>query len=801
MNPSVTSDNFDPREDPKLYYCIAITNPYYSDDGSRGVKGDKQLEATNPYRTSGDGATVPLMASPTTTTKCRKRNVDTEPDTFGFTDDDYLGDEKTPKEKIVNLTRRLTARGVVMLPSVLSTVQSVSDLDTLNASGLLSTSPDKDQLYILVFTPVEVLKEFAETQQITMRTHPYSDLGGYPWVFSKARDEELAASVQERSDMVPDSLWRNGGHTNNPYEEKSAHGFMLELPQRARLLERVLKTPWAFGGCGLQIDELIRGGVLIEAFFPLHSAKLAELQNLHDWASLKTVFSANALNQPHNGIRLYFGETVAIYFYWLQSYTVYLFVPALVGTGIGMYGSIYGSYNNVTMSFFSLFMIVWSVCWLKVWNRKESQFASATGTDIEIAEEMVRDEFQGEERVLDDEQLFKNKFQYPLTLFRSQDGTLYEKADNFYKRYMLRVFVTYPVTMALVGGLIWSLIAITDWRFDTKSDPNIESKASAVTVIVMAVFGIVFDKIVTFLNDLENNRTASEYESSLVLKSFLFYFCNSYSALFILMLYPHSGVSNANRLDSLSSQLLMILVVKPFIQDVTELFQPYAMRSWRSRKDYFGTSWGAVKSYFRCDHIPPQEHNLNRVLWMECQKDAYTTTMSDYLEVALQYGYMTMFACAFPWGPAASFLYNILEIRIDAVKVMHESQRARSAPAIGIGSWNFVFRALLLISICTNAYIVSFQSSTFQDLHWVGSSEKEKVVGFVVVQYVFIGCLLGVFVALPSLPVEVMKSKAKQQILHVRYTLRHGKKGKRGGGTATINSSASLDHVGTNATV
>ena len=43
------------------------------------------------------------------------------------------------------------------------------------------------------------------------------------------------------------------------------------------------------------------------------------------------------------------------------------------------------------------------------------------------------------------------------------------------------------------------------------------------------------------LNDLENHRTDSEHEDALILKTFLFQFCNSYGALFYIAFIKVAG--------------------------------------------------------------------------------------------------------------------------------------------------------------------------------------------------------------------------------------------------------------------
>ncbi|KAJ7340375.1 Anoctamin-4 [Desmophyllum pertusum] len=44
----------------------------------------------------------------------------------------------------------------------------------------------------------------------------------------------------------------------------------------------------------------------------------------------------------------------------------------------------------------------------------------------------------------------------------------------------------------------------------------------------------------------------------------------------------------------------------------------------------------------------------------------------EYLEVVLQYGFVTMFVAAFPLGPLFALLNSIVEIRVDAINFVSQ---------------------------------------------------------------------------------------------------------------------------------
>ena len=58
----------------------------------------------------------------------------------------------------------------------------------------------------------------------------------------------------------------------------------------------------------------------------------------------------------------------------------------------------------------------------------------------------------------------------------------------------------------------------------------------------------------------------------------------------------------------------------------------------------------------------------------------------EYLEMVLQFGFITIFVAAFPLAPLFALLNNWVEIRLDAQKFVCETRRAEAERAESIGS-------------------------------------------------------------------------------------------------------------------
>jgi len=82
-----------------------------------------------------------------------------------------------------------------------------------------------------------------------------------------------------------------------------------------------------------------------------------------------------------------------------------------------------------------------------------------------------------------------------------------------------------------------------------------------------------------------------------------------------------------------------------------------------------------------------------------------------------------------------------------------------------------VFKFLILASIASNAFLLSFQAQTFQQLGLVQDKEAPRAEIFIIVQYVFIALFLVAFLLIPDTPDIVSKNLAKQDILQQQFTM------------------------------
>ena len=119
-------------------------------------------------------------------------------------------------------------------------------------------------------------------------------------------------------------------------------------------------------------------------------------------------------------------------------------------------------------------------------------------------------------------------------------------------------------------------------------------------------------------------------------------------------------------LIELAQQLAVIMVGKQCINNAQEIIIPKLKAWWHQKKLEEG---GEVESQIESDYRLVGNEGL----------------FQEYLEMVLQFGFITIFVAAFPLAPLFALLNNWVEIRLDAQKFVCETRRAVAERAESIG--------------------------------------------------------------------------------------------------------------------
>ena len=82
----------------------------------------------------------------------------------------------------------------------------------------------------------------------------------------------------------------------------------------------------------------------------------------------------------------------------------------------------------------------------------------------------------------------------------------------------------------------------------------------------------------------------------------------------------------------------------------------------------------------------------------------------DYLEMIMTFGYITLFAAAFPIGTTITSIFIYLETKSDMFKMERTARRPFSKKAHNIGTWEIALDILTIMSVFTNIVLCCYAS-------------------------------------------------------------------------------------------
>jgi len=94
----------------------------------------------------------------------------------------------------------------------------------------------------------------------------------------------------------------------------------------------------------------------------------------------------------------------------------------------------------------------------------------------------------------------------------------------------------------------------------------------------------------------------------------------------------------------------------------------------------------------------------------ELEKDEIEL-FDDYLEMIMTFGYITLFASAFPFGTTITALFIYMETKQDAFKLTTVTKRPFSRKAYDTGVWEITLDFFTILSIFTNMVLCCFASN------------------------------------------------------------------------------------------
>ncbi|XP_072017851.1 anoctamin-4-like isoform X2 [Amphiura filiformis] len=460
--------------------------------------------------------------------------------------------------------------------------------------------------------------------------------------------------------------------------------------------------------------------------------------------------------QPLDAIRRYYGEKIGLYFAWLGFYTEALTWAALVGFIVFLYGCFTvafdavsddlcnaGNPGNFTMCpqcsgrcpywllssscfyakltylfdngatvFFAAFMSLWATTFCEFWKRRQNEIDYDWDLfGFEDQEENCRPQFEAKA---------PDKRINPVTKAEEAFMSLQQRFPRITAAILTIAFMICLVLASVMGIIVYriavraAIAAVSDNFISSQASIITSCTASGISLIIIMSLQILYDKIATFLTDFELHRTETDYEDSYTFKMYFFAFVNYYSSSFYIAFFKGKLPGNpsdygkilglrqeecdpAGCLQELFINIAIVMCGKQFFNNFMEIFVPIALNFWRSRGGR-------------------AEEKEGKGRYEQWEKDFDLSDLGprglfkEYLEMAVQFGFTTIFVAAFPLAPFFALVNNLMEIRLDAFKFVTQLRRPYAARAQDIGAWYAILLGVGNLAVLTNACVIAFTS-------------------------------------------------------------------------------------------
>uniref|UniRef100_A0A671M8T9 Anoctamin n=1 Tax=Sinocyclocheilus anshuiensis TaxID=1608454 RepID=A0A671M8T9_9TELE len=596
--------------------------------------------------------------------------------------------------------------------------------------------------FVKIHAPWSILCREAEFMKLKMPTKKV-----YEVKHSSGVMEKINAFISKLTDPLHPNLEENRTqkvkHLSYPFSREKQH--LLVSASQQHPFSRIIQH-FIFTRCS-GITSLLGSGVYLAAY-PLHDVSIHHYTLLYEeWASYSVFYKY----QPIGLIRKYFGEKIGLYFAWLGVYTQMLIPASLVGVIVFLYGcvtvdddipsmEICDQRKNITMCplcdrvcsywnlstacgtarashlfdnpatvFFSIFMALWAAFFMEHWKRRQMRLNYEWDlTGFEDEEDHPRAEY--EFRVMQKSLKKDHKSQKFKDLSAKLNASL--------------AILQIGVTFAIVFGVILYRIS-TKAALAMSSNPmtrsnvrlTVKTTAAIINLVVILILDEVYGAVARWLTVLEVPKTDKSFEERLIFKTFILKFVNAFtpiiyiaffrgrlggrpgSYLYVFESYRMEECAHGGCLMELCIQLSITMLGKQLIQNnLFEIGVPKLKKLIRYIKSKRGSF--QEEEYEKKLQRYETDHFL----------EPFAGLTPEYMEMIIQFGFVTLFVASFPLAPLFALLNNIIEIRLDAKKFVAELRRPDAARGKDIGIWYNILRGVAKVAVIVNAFVISFTS-------------------------------------------------------------------------------------------
>lgn len=522
--------------------------------------------------------------------------------------------------------------------------------------------------------------------------------------------------------------------------------------------------------CG--VERLLEKGVY-ETAFPLHDGRYdsVEAQRQHEapnavkytsrqklthrWAT----WSAFYRPQPLERIRNYFGEKIGFYFAFMDFYIKTLLFPSLMGLVAFFYGIFdtsaddeianvcshhkapgiwyycpvckppdcepwllshegcskyrwdYRLDNEATMTL-SYCTMLWAIIFLKFWKRRESTLATEWDTiHIQDDDSTIRPEFA---------RRAPTQWKNPVTLETEPHMPFYWRGIRMSISILITVLILCLDGVCLIVLLFCRVALYGAFRrqegfLSVKSVEYARWTVHGLLFLMILFFERIYNFLAYKLTLLECPRTHHSFTNSLLWKLFIFQMLNEFVPIWYaaflkgktiqtpLDLNLITEICDGSCTQEVTELVAILLLLRLGVQNIVELAVPFIKN---------------LLTRFRAHNKQDRSHQSQWLRDYHLNDVELDGVYEDYMEMMIQFAFIMLFIPSFPLAPLICLINNILEIRIDSIKILRTRRRPVPIRVAGISTWNRFLEIIVKLSVICNAAFISFTSDIIGRLYF-----------------------------------------------------------------------------------
>ncbi|CAD8050285.1 unnamed protein product [Paramecium sonneborni] len=498
------------------------------------------------------------------------------------------------------------------------------------------------------------------------------------------------------------------------------------------------------------LDKFVLEGLVV-SHFPLEDIKKSQQVNqqwkklqygcIRDTIRIKTHQIALA---PLNLIASYYGPVIAWYIAFNVQIVGWLIIPALVGSTIQLYQLIAEQIHASILPSYALFMSLWATLFMEKWKNRESE--------LKYLWDMHKFKQQEPQRVM------------YTGLYHVEKCTRKVEVYDSFTTFKRRLIAEFPIILLGFTIILVSFLAFNQWQ--QQQDPQnvyMPIIINSLNGVSMTVLCDLYKRLCKFVVNWENHRFSSEMQHSYVLKVFLFEFLISYISVVYAVLFKTDQTQ-------LTLSIASIIITRGLISNLQSNCLPfliYKYLKWGMQGQF--NAFKALKQQFKiCDMQyvrekldPDKQLELLQMMEDSNNKQPQKDLYEEYTNIAIQFGYTTMFSPAFAAAPLFFLLYQFINLQFSISNYQEVLKRERAQAADSIGIWLSIFEIMNYCSTFMNCLVIGIvNKAEFQGL--IGDSNPLiQVLVLAAIEHILllIKYILGIMI--PDCPYWVSKELRK----------------------------------------